>query len=143
MIRRPPRSTLTATPFPYPTLFRSAPRLSAPPSSSSNASTWRNPMRQGGTMTRTTGFWGSLAIRGSTVAVAAAFAIAASGPAVAQDIIPPKAYSVTPGGVNVADRSLVYSVTDLSLGPLKLERFHRTGQQQPHEIGRAPGRENA
>src|SRR3546814_6693173 len=41
--------------------------------------------------------------------------------------------SVTPGGVNVADRSLVYSVTDLSLGPLKLERFHRTGQQQPND----------
>src|SRR3546814_19356613 len=90
-------------------------------------------MRQGGTMTRTTGFCGSLAIRGSTVAVAAAFAIAASGPAVAQDIIPPKAYSVTPGGVNVADRSLVYSVTDLSLGPLQLERFHRPGQQQPND----------
>src|SRR3546814_1021565 len=84
-------------------------------------------------MTRTTGFCGSLAFRGSTVAVAAAFAIAASGPAVAQDIIPPKAYSVTPGGVNVADRSLVYSVTDLSLGPLKLERFHRTGQQQTND----------
>ena len=68
---------------------------------------------------------------------AAALWILASGGlgalAHAQDIIPPKAYSVTPGGVNVADRSLVYSVTDLSLGPLKLERFHRTGQQQPND----------
>lgn len=54
-------------------------------------------------------------------------------PATAQDLIPPKAYSVTPGGVNLADRSLVYSVTDLSVGPLKLERFHRTGMKQPND----------
>lgn len=54
-------------------------------------------------------------------------------PSLAQDIIPPKAYATTPGGVNVADRSLVYSVKDLSLGTLDLERFHRTGKKQPND----------
>jgi hypothetical protein len=56
-----------------------------------------------------------------------------SAPAAAQDVIPPKAYTVTPGGINVADRSLVYSETDLSVGPLTLERFHRSGQKQPND----------
>jgi hypothetical protein len=40
----------------------------------------------------------------------------------AQDIIPPKSYSVTPSGINLADATLVYSVTDLAVGTLKLER---------------------
>jgi hypothetical protein len=46
------------------------------------------------------------------------------------DIIPPKNYAVTPGGINVADGSLAYSVTDLSIGTMKLERFYRTSRQQ-------------
>jgi len=50
-----------------------------------------------------------------------------SSAAVAGDIIPPKSYTTTPGGINIADGSFVYSVTDLSIGTLKLERFHRTG----------------
>jgi YD repeat-containing protein len=70
--------------------------------------------------------------RGTSLAVLLV-AVVVGNSALAQDMIPPKAYSVTPGGVNVADRSLVYSVTDLSLGSLKLERFHRTGQQQPND----------
>ena len=48
------------------------------------------------------------------------------------DIIPPKNYAVTPGGINVADGSLVYSVTDLAIGTMKLERFYRTSRQQPN-----------
>jgi hypothetical protein len=40
------------------------------------------------------------------------------------DIIPPKSYAVTPGGINVADGSLTYSVTDLAIGTMKLERFY-------------------
>ena len=43
------------------------------------------------------------------------------------DIIPPKNFAVTPGGLNVADGSLTYSVTDLAIGTMKLERSHRTG----------------
>jgi hypothetical protein len=49
------------------------------------------------------------------------------------DIIPPKNYAVTPGGINVADGSLAYSVTDLALGAMKLERFYRTSRQQPND----------
>jgi hypothetical protein len=49
------------------------------------------------------------------------------------DIIPPKNYAVTPGGINVADGSLTYSVTDLSIGTMKLERFYRTSRQQPND----------
>jgi YD repeat-containing protein len=49
------------------------------------------------------------------------------------DIIPPKVVATTPGGLNVADGSLQYSVTDLALGTLKLERFYRTSRQQPND----------
>ncbi|MFA6113951.1 MAG: hypothetical protein WC729_08155 [Sphingomonas sp.] len=59
-------------------------------------------------------------------------AIAAAQPACAQDVIPPKVYSTTPGGVNVADGSFVYSETDLAIGPLKLERSHVTGLRKPN-----------
>ena len=44
------------------------------------------------------------------------------------DIIPPKNYAMTPGGVNVADGSLQYAVTDLSVGAMKLLRSHQTGR---------------
>lgn len=43
------------------------------------------------------------------------------------DIVPPKQFATTPGGINVADGSLQYSVTDLAVGTMKLERSHRTG----------------
>jgi hypothetical protein len=49
------------------------------------------------------------------------------------EIIPPKNYAVTPGGINVADGSLTYSVTDLAIGTIKLERFYRTSRQQPND----------
>ncbi|HYG30110.1 MAG TPA: hypothetical protein VD887_07840 [Allosphingosinicella sp.] len=49
------------------------------------------------------------------------------------DLVPPKSYLTTPGGINVADGSLTYSVTDLAIGPLTLERFHRTGRRQPND----------
>jgi hypothetical protein len=54
-------------------------------------------------------------------------------PASFAEIIPPKNYAVTPGGINVADGSLAYSVTDLSIGSMKLERFYRTSRQQPND----------
>ena len=50
--------------------------------------------------------------------------------AFAQEVIPPKAYVTTPGGINVADGSFVYSVTDLAIGPLTLERFHLSGSRK-------------
>lgn len=43
------------------------------------------------------------------------------------DIIPPRQLATTPGGVNIADGSLQFSVTDLAIGTMRLERFHRTG----------------
>ena len=49
------------------------------------------------------------------------------------DVVPPKAYTTTPGGINVSDGNFVYSETDLSMGPLTLERFHRGGQRQPND----------
>jgi hypothetical protein len=56
----------------------------------------------------------------------------------ADDIIPPKTYATTPGGLNIADGSLVYSVTDLSIGSLTLTRYYRSmngslGQEQPND----------
>ena len=48
------------------------------------------------------------------------------------DIIPPKVLTVTPSGINISDGSLVHSVPDLSMGPLKLERFYRGKGQQPN-----------
>ena len=44
-------------------------------------------------------------------------------PATAQ-IVPPKIYSTTPTGVNLADTAFTYSETDIAIGPLKLERFY-------------------
>lgn len=45
----------------------------------------------------------------------------------AADLIPPKAYTVTPGGINLADGSYAYTVTDLSIGAMELVRFYRSG----------------
>lgn len=50
----------------------------------------------------------------------------------AADIIPPKSYTVTAAGVNIADATYVHSVTDLSVGPLSLQRFYRAGTTQPN-----------
>lgn len=54
------------------------------------------------------------------------------GSASAQDIIPPKSYTTTPGGIQLSDGSLVHTVADLEVGPLKLERIHRSGVEQPN-----------
>lgn len=51
----------------------------------------------------------------------------------AQDVIPPKVYSTTPGGINVSDGTFVYSATDLAIGPLTLERFHLAGAKKPND----------
>jgi hypothetical protein len=53
-------------------------------------------------------------------------------PALAEDILPPKVYTTTPGGVNIADGSFVYTQTDLQIGPLALERFHLGGEKDPN-----------
>lgn len=61
----------------------------------------------------------------------AALAAAAPG-ALAQDIVPPKAYTMTPGGVSLADGSFTFTDTDLVIGNLKLERFHLGGRRDPN-----------
>lgn len=55
---------------------------------------------------------------------------ACAGP-VSADVLPPKVISTTPGGVNIADGSFVYTQTDLTIGPLTLERFHLGGPLDP------------
>jgi len=50
----------------------------------------------------------------------------------AQEILPPKVYSTTPGGINVADATFAYSVSDLVIGPLNLERYHLQGTKKPN-----------
>jgi YD repeat-containing protein len=59
--------------------------------------------------------------------------LALAAPAFASDIIPPKVYTTTPGGINVADGSFVYSVTDLSIGPMTFERFLVSGTKKPDD----------
>lgn len=55
--------------------------------------------------------------------------MAASSVATAQDFTPPKVVSQTPGGVNLSDGSFMMSDEDLSIGPLKFERFHLGGRR--------------
>lgn len=51
----------------------------------------------------------------------------------AEDIIPPKQYTVTPGGVGLADGSFTFTDTDLTIGTLSLERFHLGGRRDPND----------
>jgi len=44
----------------------------------------------------------------------------------AGDLVPPKVEATTPGGMAIQDGSLSFRVTDLSIGPLTLERFLQT-----------------
>lgn len=44
-------------------------------------------------------------------------------PTFAQEVVPPKVDTSTPGGVNISDGYFAGQVTDLSIGTLKLERF--------------------
>lgn len=53
--------------------------------------------------------------------------------AAAQDYIPPKIDSTTPTGVNLAEGSFIYTVTDISMGSLKLERSHIGGLEDPND----------
>jgi YD repeat-containing protein len=64
-----------------------------------------------------------------TQAISCIFATAVAATSARADVIPPKVILTTPGGVNVADGSLIYSNDDISIGTLKLERFARTGLQ--------------
>ena len=59
-------------------------------------------------------------------------AVTAAAPACAGDIIPPKVLAATPSGINVIDAAYQYSVTDLSIGPLTLTRFHVPGKLKPN-----------
>ena len=43
------------------------------------------------------------------------------------DYIPPKVDTSTPTGVSLSDTSFIYSNTDISIGPLTLERYHLGG----------------
>lgn len=69
----------------------------------------------------------------ATRGLATALAVGLGTQVVAQDVTPPKAYTTTPGGINVSDGNLVYSETDLSMGPLTLERYYRGGTKQPND----------
>lgn len=64
-----------------------------------------------------------------TVALLASSCFAA--PAFANDLVPPKIITRTPGGVNIADGAFTETVIDLQIGTLTLERFHM-GVPQPH-----------
>lgn len=63
----------------------------------------------------------------------AASAICGAGIAAAQDIVPPKVYTMTPTGVSLADGSFTFTDTDLVIGTMKLERFHLGGQRDPND----------
>jgi hypothetical protein len=52
-----------------------------------------------------------------------ATALFTAQPGLANDNIPPKVETTSPGGVNLPDGSFRYQVTDMSIGPLALERF--------------------
>jgi RHS repeat-associated protein len=54
-------------------------------------------------------------------------AVVATTPVKAGDAVPPKIYTMSPGGVNVSDGSFSYSSTDMAIGPLALERFYLGG----------------
>lgn len=62
------------------------------------------------------------------VPLAALLGGAVISPANAGDVIPPKIYTVTPGGINLSDGSFTYSKTDLVIGTLSLERFYLGSQ---------------
>jgi hypothetical protein len=61
--------------------------------------------------------------------IALSVTLCTASPAKAQtgDATPPKAYTMTPSGVNIADGSFTYQVTDLSIGTLSLDRFYSGG----------------
>lgn len=72
------------------------------------------------------------------VAVIAAFATMTSLSAAADDIQPPKMYTRTPTGVNLADGSYVETNVDLAIGPLQLKRSHLGGPVVPYSKAFGP-----
>jgi hypothetical protein len=54
-----------------------------------------------------------------------------AAPAYANDLVPPKILTRTPGGVNISDGAFVETVTDIQIGTLALERFHMGVPQAP------------
>jgi YD repeat-containing protein len=47
-----------------------------------------------------------------------------SGSAAAADLVPPKVFTTTPGGINLSDGVYTETNTDISVGSMTLERFH-------------------
>jgi hypothetical protein len=75
--------------------------------------------------------WGAKLTRANGVFRLSVLAlVVVSGAARAQDTVPPKVEMTTPGGVNVGDGSYMMNVTDLTIGPLTLQRF-----KQPVSLG--------
>lgn len=61
-----------------------------------------------------------------------AFALVVGAPISAHaqsDYVPPKIETSTPTGIALSDGSFIYDNTDISIGPLTLERFHLGGAQ--------------
>lgn len=56
-----------------------------------------------------------------------------AGVAWSQGITPPKVYTMTPGGVSLADGSFTFTEIDLVVGDLQLERFHLGGRRDPND----------
>ncbi|NIJ21140.1 hypothetical protein FHS95_002843 [Sphingomonas naasensis] len=71
-------------------------------------------------------------LKKSLALACAASALYGAGAASAQDIVPPKVYTMTPTGVSLADGSFTFTDTDLVIGTLRLERFHLGGQRDPN-----------
>ena len=57
--------------------------------------------------------------------------LACATAASASDIVPPVIYAVTPTGANLSDGTFVLKDTDLSIGPMSMERFHLSGLHDP------------
>jgi len=105
------------------------PTLLAAPFTSSSTAHQRYPVAGAFSRHRRSG--GVAALLRSTGHVSLAGILTMLASPLLADIIPPKTYVTTPGGLNVADGSFVYSNTDLSIGTLSLERYHITGTRLP------------
>ena len=55
-----------------------------------------------------------------------------SCPALADDIVPPKVYTVSPGDVSMTDGSYVKEFNDVSIGDLSLDRYYYGGRSDPN-----------
>lgn len=51
------------------------------------------------------------------------------------DVVPPKIYTLTPGGINVAEGGFTYKQVDLSVGGIDLERFYDGVPPNPDSPG--------